>query len=240
MKAIILAAGIGSRLHPLTETTPKSLLPVGEKPMLMRSLQSLQDLNIKDILIITGYREDDIKNFVKENFPDLNVQFITNEKYDVTNTGYSLLLAKDFAKDSDFVKFDADVVFEKEILERLLNVKTSALCIDSNINLEAEEVKVITDGKGGVIAVGKKIPPHQAHGESIGIEKITSEAGEKLFTILEELMTNPENHQDYYDDSYTTLVDMGVEFAANDITGLKWVEIDNHNDYALANSVFGS
>lgn len=238
MKAIILAAGVGSRMRPLTDTTPKSLLPVADKPILQRALENLQDVGITDILVVTGYQEETIKKFVTANFPSLKVQFKTNTQYDTTNTGFSLLLAKDFAGGDDFIKFDADVVFEKNILEKLIDSSVSALCIDRNINLEAEEVKVTTDASGNVLQVGKTLNPHTAQGESIGIEKLTSDAGNKLFSILGELMKDTAHYQDYYDDSYTTLVKEGVPFKAVDITGLKWVEIDNHQDYEKANNLF--
>jgi choline kinase len=238
MKAIILAAGVGSRLRPLTNTKPKSLIPVAGKPILQRILESLEDVGIPDILIITGYEEKQLKTFVKKMFPHLSVQFITNKKYESTNTGYSLLLARDFINSDDFIKFDADVVFEKAILEKLINSSSSALCIDKNIHLEAEEVKVTTDKKANVLSVGKKIDGQTAQGESIGIEKLTKEAGEELFSILDNLMKNPKHYQDYYDDSYTTLVKKGLHFIAVDVTGNKWVEIDTLQDYKHANLLF--
>ncbi|MEK7098545.1 MAG: phosphocholine cytidylyltransferase family protein [Patescibacteria group bacterium] len=238
MKAIILAAGIGSRLRPLTETSHKSLLPVAEKTMLERMLENIAKNGIRDVAIVTGYRENDIRDFA-QTYPGLAVSFIHNDQYLNTNTGYSLLLTKEFAAGDDFVKFDADVVFEPEVLEKLLtSPHATCLCIDKNIHLDKEEVKVIADGTDAVIAVGKKLDPHKSRGESIGIEKIGAEAGIVLFEELERLMQDPANHQEYYDDSYTTLVEKGIPFHAVDITGMKWVETDTHDDYARAQVLF--
>lgn len=239
MKAIILAAGVGSRIRPLTDNTPKSLLMVGGKPILERMISHIESVGIKEILIITGYLEDQIKNFVAEKFPHLDIEFIRNDKYSSTNTGYSLMLAKDFVNGDDFVKFDADVVFEKEVLARLINhPHSTCLSIDKNIHLEKEEVKVICDENNKVLKVGKKLDPKLSKGESIGIEKISKEAGALLFDILTEMMKDEKNHNEYYDDSYTTLVEKGIPFHAVDITGLKWVEIDTHEDYQHANTLF--
>lgn len=240
MKGIILAAGIGSRIRPLTNKTHKSMLKIGDKTILERMVGSLMHLGIKDVAIITGYLEDQIKQFVSKEFPSTNVTYIKNEKYLDTNTGYSLLLAKEFVGEDDFVKFDADVIFETAILERLINSDyPSALCIDKNIRLAQEEVKAETDHNNKVKKVGKKLDPAKAAGESIGIEKINKHAGKVLFEELEELMKSIENHQRYYDDSYTTLVEKGVPFYAVDITDLKWVEIDTHDDYHRAHELFG-
>lgn len=238
MKAVILAAGIGSRIRPLTDNTHKSLLEVAGKSILGRMLDNILASGIIEVVVITGYREEEVCNFITSQYPQLRVQFKKNEKYLETNTGYSLLLTREFVEGDDFVKFDADVVFEKAVLEKLLAAKNSALCIDRNIHLEAEEVKVITDEAGKVLQVGKKLDPHKANGESIGIEKITKDAGKVLFKELAFLMKDQKNWQEYYDDSYTTLVEKGVPFEAVDITGLKWVEIDTHEDYARAQTIF--
>lgn len=238
MKAIILAAGIGSRLRPLTETSHKSLLPVAGKTILARMLENIAACGIRDVAIVMGYRAEDIMNFA-QNFPELSILFINNERYLETNTGYSLLLTKEFVGGDDFVKFDADVVFEPAVLKKLLDSQhATCLCIDKNIHLDKEEVKVIVDDDDTVKAVGKKLAPEKSRGESIGIEKISTQAGKVLFDELDRLMQNAANLQEYYDDSYTTLVERGIHFHAVDITGLKWVEIDTHDDYLRAQEIF--
>jgi len=239
MKAILLAAGVGSRIRPLTNDKPKSLIDVNGKSILQRMLENVEDVGIKDVIVITGYREEQLKDFINQNFPNLNVTFKKNEIYEQTNTGYSLLLTKELVGEDDFIKFDADVVFEQEVLRKLIKSPyETALCIDRNINLEAEEVKVITGSDGKVLEVGKKLDPHKSSGESIGIEKISKTAAKLLFAELDSLMQDKANWQEYYDDSYTTLVNQGVPFAAVDITGLKWVEIDTHEDYKKALEMF--
>ncbi len=239
MKAVILAAGVGSRVRPLTDNKPKSLLPINGKTILERMIENISSAGIRDIIIVTGYLEDQIKKFALENFPNLNINFVRNDKYLETNTAYSLLLARPFIGESEFIKFDADVVFEKEVLKRLIDSKYStALCIDKNIHLDKEEVKVITDSQDMVEEVGKKLDPHKSKGESIGIEKIGTNASKLLFEQLKTLLKDKKNWNEYYDDSYTTLVEKGVTFGAVDITGLKWVEIDTHQDYEDALKIF--
>ena len=241
MKAIILAAGVGSRLRPLTDNSPKSLLTVGDKKILERMIENLLSVDVKEIAIVTGYLHEKVEAFVAERFPELSVTFIHNDKYLDTNTGYSLLLTREFAKDDSFVKFDADVVFDREILEKLLTSSyETSLCIDRNINLAAEEVKVKVDDNNRVLRAHKTVPPEEAIGESIGIEKISADCAKQLYAELEEMMQDPANHQEYYEGAYERLIDTGVPFYATDITGLKWVEIDNHDDFQLAQEYFGS
>lgn len=239
MKAIILAAGVGSRIRPLTVNTPKSLLKVAGKTILGRMLENIQKVGIKEVIVVTGYLEYQVKEFINQDFPNLKVTFISNQDYQTTNTGYSLLLTKEIVDGNDFIKFDADVVFEEKVLRKLVESPyQNCLCIDHNIDLAAEEVKVQTDEEDKVIKVGKGVNPKIAAGESIGIEKISKEGAKVLFATLEDVLKDPANNQRYYDDSYTTMVEKGIPFYAIDITGLKWVEIDTPEDYKQAEELF--
>ena len=238
MKAIILAAGIGSRISPLTDNCPKSLLKIYDKTILEMMISHIQDCHINDIVFVTGYLEEQIKEYVNINFPDLKAYFVTNEKYAETNTGFSLLLAKDFVENSDFIKFDADVVFDKEILKKLIEYPyENALCIDKNIHLDAEEIKVIIDDKNKILKASKTVDSQKAIGESIGIEKIGKNTAKLLFQELEEVMKDKKNHQEYYEVAYERLIEKGESFHALDITGLVWVEIDTKEDFELAKNI---
>lgn len=239
MKAIILAAGVGSRIRPLTDNCPKSLLRVDGKTILEMMISHLQDCGINEVVFVLGYLQDQIKEFVKTNFPDLKAHFVTNERYTETNTGYSLMLAKDLIKDSTFIKFDADVVFDKEILKKLIECEhANCLCIDKDINLDAEEIKVIVEDQNRVIKTSKTVDPKDAVGESIGIEKINGETASILFAELELMMKDGRNHQEYYEGAYERLIEKKVPFYALDISGLKWTEIDTKEDFITAERIF--
>ena len=239
MKAIILAAGVGSRIKPLTDNCPKSLLKVGGNTILEMMVSHIQDCGINDIIFVVGYLKEQIKDYINTKFPDLNAIFVTNDKYAETNTGYSLMLAKDLIQDSGFIKFDADVVFDKEILKKLIESEhENRLCIDKNINLDGEEIKVIIDNQHRIVKANKTVHPKDAVGESIGIEKISKDTATLLFKELELMMRDKKNHQEYYEAAYERLIEKNVPFHALDISGLRWVEIDTHEDFTLAVKIF--
>lgn len=239
IKAIILAAGVGSRIRPLTDNCPKSLLKVGGKTILEMMISHIRKCGITEVVFVLGYLEDHIKDFVNSNFPDLTVHFITNEQYEVTNTGYSLMLTEEFVKDSTFIKFDADVVFDIEILKNLIaSEHETCLCVDKNINLDAEEIKIIVDENNHVIKASKTVNPADAVGESIGIEKISRDTAKLLFAELKEMMKDKAHHQEYYEAGYERLIEKNVVFNVLDITGLKWTEIDTVEDFATAERIF--
>jgi len=146
--------------------------------------------------------------------------------------GYSI-------KGASFVKFDADVVFDKEILKKLIECEyPNCLCIDKNINLDAEEIKVIIDDQNRVLKASKIVNPKDAVGESIGIEKIDGETAMLLFAELKIMMENEQNHQEYYEAAYERLIEKNVPFHALDISGLKWTEIDTKEDFIMAEKIF--
>lgn len=239
MKAIILAAGVGSRIRPLTDNCPKCLLKVDGKTILEMMISHLQGCGINEVVFVLGYLQEQIKGFVKTNFPDLKAHFVTNVRYAETNTGFSLMLTREYIKESNFIKFDADVVFDKEILKKLIECEyVNCLCIDKNINLDAEEIKVVIEDENRVIKASKTVNPKDAVGESIGIEKISSETAKLLFAELEKMMEDEKNHQEYYESAYERLIEKSVPFHALDISGLKWTEIDTKEDFIIAERIF--
>jgi len=239
MKAIILAAGVGSRIRPLTDHCPKSLLKIGGTTILERMLSHIQDCGINEVIFVLGYLQEQIKDTVRTKFPDLVVHFVSNDRYAETNTGFSLMLCKDFIGESAFIKFDADVVFDKKILLNLIESEyETCLCVDKNINLDAEEIKVIIEDRNRVLKASKTVNPKDAMGESIGIEKISSGTAKLLFLELESMMADEANHQEYYEGAYERLIEKNVPFHALDISGLKWTEIDTKEDFATAELIF--
>jgi choline kinase len=136
-------------------------------------LSHIRACGISDVIFVLGYLQDRIEEYVHENFPKLDFQFIRNSRYKETNTGFSLMLCKDFIKDSAFVKFGADVVFDRVILKNLVvSEYENCLCIDKNINLDAEEIKVIMEGDNKIVRASKTVDLNHAIGASVGMEKI--------------------------------------------------------------------
>lgn len=239
--AVILAAGIGSRLAPLSDDCPKSLLKVGGSLILERMIRNCLSCGISQFVLVLGHRAEQIRQFVDKTFRGIRVTYVMNDRYRDTNTGYSLMLASSAVGAAEFVKFDADVVFDVNILRSLVDSdRPDVLCIDRNIALEDEEVKVVVDDQMHVLEIGKSVDPGAAIGESIGIEKISAKTGPLLFAELAEMMESPANAQHYYEAAYERLLAKGTVFHALDITGSNWTEIDTPADFDAANAMFGT
>lgn len=241
MKAIILAAGLGSRIKPMTDSCPKCLLHIGDTTILERMIFNIQACGINEIIFVLGYCQEQIKKTIQLKFPKLNYQYIINKRYNETNTAFSLMLAKNLIKGSSFIKFDADIVFEKTILEKLIACDDENwLCLDKKIHLDTEEVKVILDQKNKVLKISKSEDPKASSGESIGIEKINKATAKILFSELETMMKDKRNLQNYYESAYSRLIEKNIYFSALDISQLKWIEIDTKTDFTRAERIFGN
>ena len=118
MRAILLAAGMGTRLRPLTLTTPKSLVEVNGKPMLERQIEFLREIDIDEIIVVTGYLNEKFK-YLREKY---GVKLIHNDKFDIYNNIYTMYLVREYLGDSYVI--DADVYLHRNFLEKDIEKST--------------------------------------------------------------------------------------------------------------------
>jgi choline kinase len=236
MKSIILAAGISARLRPLTNNTPKCLLKIGGKTILERTLDNLIAYNLNDVIIVTGYLENQIKDFVKLYYPKLKVTYIFNDKYDVTNNIYSLWMTKELVKNNDMLLMDSDILFDKKILDLLLNSQYSnCLALRSDHKLSDEEIKVRLNSDKSIAEISKTVDLRYAIGESIGIEKFDAKFTNKLFEILDRKILLENKVKIFYEAAFQEAINSGEKIYAVDIGSLKCIELDFAEDMAKAN-----
>ena len=175
MKAVILAAGVARRLYPLTYDIPKCLIEVGNKPILDRQLEALQSSGITDIIMVVGYYREAIVNHVRTNFPGMNFEFVINHHYFETNTAYSLRLCNESIDGGPFVLMNADVLYPKEVLSRVINSDHDTVLAVEIKPCGREEVKVIEGDDNRLVAIGKELIEDNSLGEFIGVAKFSAE-----------------------------------------------------------------
>lgn len=117
MKAIILSAGEGTRMRPLTLTKPKTMLPVAGKPIIQYNIEALRECGIKDILIIVGYKEEIVKNYFKDGSEfGVNIQYATQSKLE--GTANAISYGKDFIEDS-LIILNGDIILDEDIIQEI-------------------------------------------------------------------------------------------------------------------------
>lgn len=143
MKAVILAAGRGTRMPEITKDIPKALVPVCGVPVLERILDSLLAINIRDVVITTGHFAEKIEEFVHSNkkYADLAVTYVFNPKFADTNYIYSMWIARDVLTDDDILLFHGDMVYDQHILEGIAASPVSAACIRKGGELPEKDFK---------------------------------------------------------------------------------------------------
>ena len=153
MKALILNSGIGKRLRPLTDDKPKALIEIEGKPLLGHQLDNLIECSIRDIIITTGPFEDKIKRYVREKYPDINVSYVNNPKYNTTNYAYSMWLTKKLI-DEDIILIHGDLLFDKELLDKLINENyTNCVLVNRKIRAPEKDFKAVIENNR-VIKIG--------------------------------------------------------------------------------------
>jgi choline kinase len=233
MRAIILAAGIGARLRPLTDAIPKCLLPVGEIPLLQRTIGALLDHGVSGLSVVTGYRADQVRGFVERQFPGVPVLYPHNPLYASTNNIASLWCAR--GVEEEFLLLDSDIYFDPGVLGHLLaSADGSALLLRSKGEIGEEEIKVELDGAGYVKRIGKELPASSAAGESIGIERFLPDEGRLLFRSVEELVAGQGRTDLFYEAAFQRAIDRGMAMKSVDVGNLACLEIDTPDDLLRA------
>jgi len=245
MKAIILAAGMASRLRPLTNDTPKCLLKVGERSLLQRSIDALVGNGVNEFVFVTGYLHEMIEDFVGKQYPELKCTFIYNDVYESTNNIFSLWLARPEAENEDILLLDSDLLYDPQIVGRVLAADADNVLTLIKHPLGEEEMKVVTDANGSILEISKTCNPVDAAGESLGIEKMGKSYTSALYKELDIMMnaeryiTNAEgktiDQRDiFYERAFERLIPQGHTYQVLDVTDLFSCELDTVEDFNTA------
>jgi choline kinase len=229
MKAIILAAGKGTRLNGV-ELKPKCLFEVGGETLLARQIATLRELHVDDIVIVLGFEAERIRSLYEH-----TASFVTNTRFDETSSMYSLWLAREHLLDG-FVVLNCDVLFHPQLLTRLLSSPfKDALLIDlvdkDNNHLGDEEMKVKLSN-GLVIDIRKDMDPAEADGENVGIVKFSADGARRLIEEMDALISRGQ----LKDWAPRAFREFATRFPLHAISteDYPWIEIDFPEDYRRA------
>lgn len=235
MKAVILAAGMGNRMGKLTEDKPKTLVSIRGKPIIFYILENLSKHRIKNVIMVTGFKEEKIKKAVCNGSRwNLNIEYVHNERYDVTNNIYSIFLVKEYVKE-DFLIINSDVFFHERILKKIVENRKEKgifLMVDVDKELGEEEMKVVIEG-GLIKDISKDIPPKIADGEYIGIARIDAEFNRTFFRCVEEVLREKGSGV-FYEEAFKKFIEKENNLRYRTTSGYAWIEIDTPEDLIKA------
>jgi len=231
MRAIILAAGVGWRLKPHTETTPKCLMEIGGKSLLRRYLETFAALGLPEAVLVVGHLKEQVMAEAARGPAEVEARFVVNEQFTRGNI-LSLWHAR-HEFDDDILIMDGDVLFPRELLARVIAFPdVNAIAVDERFQDTGEEQKVVCED-GWVVEVTKKISGDpRVRGEAVGILRLSADAAEVLRGILEEFIETGKDSLEY-EDAFRELA-AEVPIGVVEIGDLPWIEIDFEEDLARA------
>ena len=233
-KAVIVAAGLSSRLYPLTLNEPKGLLKVGKLGLLERSINILKKSGITDIAIVVGFKQKKIIESL-----DKGLTYIKNPFFAQCNNMGSLWFAKDFVKNEPFIYLHGDIIYNEEIFIKSLghfnnNFNDMELLVDFG-ETDEEAMKVKVSDSNYLIESSKQISSADSKGEWTGIAFIRS--SKEVFNCIEDVIFN--DGLNYYDTfGFSKMASSGSKIYCYDTNNAPWVEIDFIDDYKKAKEMF--
>ena len=229
MKGVILAAGDGGRLHPLTLECPKVLLPIQGRPLISYPLEAMVEAGITDIAVVVGHWADLVTDKVAQMAPaGARLSFILNPEYEGGNA-ISVRAAGAFVGDDNFVLCMGDHVIERPVVARLLEGDPLApmLAVDSAPTLKSQvndATRVATDRQGYIQRIGKELTRWNA--VDIGVFLLSG----TLFEVVDLLRKDHGSHVEM-NQVVQYLADHNPPFTTRDINGLFWTDVDTLEDY---------
>ena len=245
MKAIILAAGMGSRLKALTKDNPKCMVKVNGETLIERVLSQLDKCNLEEIILVLGYKKEVLKEYINNLKIKTKVSYIDNDIYDKTNNIYSLYMAKEEMLKNDILLLESDLIFDDSILKNLTADSNKNMAVIASYEPWMDGTCVKLDSENNIIdfVTSKKFDFNNTKDlyKTVNIYKFSKEFNKCYIKFLEAyLSSNGENQ--YYETVLETMINVLPNklkgFVLND--NQKWYEIDDKQDLDNAESIFSS
>ncbi len=227
VRVIILAAGQGKRLLPLTSDVPKALLDIGGKTLIERQIEAFAANGLKDFVVVTGYAAEKMEQALDVIGAKLNVTIITvfNPFFGVADNLASCWLLR-YHMERDFIQVNGDNVFQGDLVARLLEPATHAISVAINRKdtFDADDMKVMLDG-ARLTEVGKNLPLDTVDAEAIGFYIFRGDGVAHYVEELETAMRDPQGLKRWFPSAIGSLAKR-VPIGVVETTGLRWSEVD--------------
>lgn len=229
-KAIILSAGQGKRLSPLTDTRPKCLVELSGRTVLHWQLRHLREAGITEAVVVTGFAADTVEAEIASlDLPGMTVRTLFNPFYGLTDNLATCWLARG-EMTGDFLLLNGDTLFEPAIAERLIAAPSAPITVTIDRKAggyDADDMKVLTDGDA-LRAIGKTIEAYDA--ESIGFLRFNAEGAVRFTRVIEQIMRTPEGLKRWYLSVINQIAQSHDVVRVQSIEGLQWAEMDFPED----------
>lgn len=243
MQAIILAAGMGRRLGELTNGNTKCMLEVNGVRLIHRVLDSLHETGIRRVVLVVGYKAENVKELIGDKYKDMEIIYVDNEVYNKTNNIYSLFLAREYLTADDTILLESDLIFEGSLLNKLIEHPYPNLALVDKYESWMDGTVVTLDSDNNIVeflAKDKfKYSDISSYYKTVNIYKFSREFSRTHYVPFLEAYCHALGNNEYYEQvlKVITMLD-DSPLKALPLSGEKWYEIDDIQDLDIASSIF--
>ena len=243
MQAIILAAGMGKRLGELTKNNTKCMLEVNGVSLIDRVLTQLSDLTLSRVIIVIGYKGENLRNYIGNEYKGLKIEYIDNPIYDKTNNIYSLSLAKKELQEDDTLLIESDLIFDDALFPMIVNNSYPNLALVAKYESWMDGTMVCIDGDYNIVNfVPKEAFRYEnvdAYYKTVNIYKFSREFSTNEYVPFLEAYSRVMGNNEYYEQVLRVLTLLNsCTLKALPIQNEKWYEIDDVQDLDIAETLF--
>ena len=229
MKTVILSAGQGKRLLPLTQDRPKCTIPIHGRSILEWQINELIKFGISPIHVVIGFGAATVEQVIANHSSSHAIHTLYNPFYALADNLISCWTARN-EMTNDFILLNGDTVFESAVLERLLQAPHAPITLvtDEKLHYDADDMKVIVKNTQ-LVRIGKTLPLEMVNGEAIGMIRFQGNGPQLFCAAIERRVRQPESLKQWYLSLIDELAQQG-HASTMSIKGLTWAEIDNPAD----------
>ena len=243
MQVVILAAGMGKRLGKFTRNNTKCMIQVNGTTLIERALTQFSALDLKKVIMVVGYKGDELRNFIGDSYNGLSIEYITNPIYDITNNIYSLFLAKDHLQQDDTLLIESDLIFEDQVLEKILSDPYPNIALVAKYESWMDGTVVTLDNDNNILNFVTKKAFNFDHKDSyyktVNIYKFSKDFSITHYVPFLNAYINSLGKNEYYEQVLRVIALLDKpDLKALPLSTEKWYEIDDIQDLNNAESIF--
>ncbi|MBR1576415.1 MAG: aminotransferase class I/II-fold pyridoxal phosphate-dependent enzyme [Bacteroidales bacterium] len=243
MQAIILAAGMGKRLGEKTRDNTKCMLEVNGIRLIDRALESLHEAGISRVILVVGYKGENVREYIGDQFKGMPVVYVNNDVYDKTNNIYSLFLARDFMCEEDSLLLESDIIFEPRVLQRILDDPYPNLALVDKYESWMDGTVVTLDDerriKRFIDKSGFRYDEIKSYFKTVNIYKFSKEFSSRYYVPFLKAYSTALGDNEYYEQVLRVILHLhDAPIRALPLEGETWYEIDDVQDLDIAEGMF--
>ena len=245
MQGLMLAAGMGKRLGKYTKGNTKCMLNVAGKTLIERAVDALKNVGINRLVMVVGYKSENLKKFINENIKDMEIVFIDNPDYDKSNNIYSLYLAKEWLEKDDTIMLESDLIYENKMIEELVKDKNKNVALVAKYEQWMDGTVVTLDDKNRITSFVEKkdfkFDRTDEYYKTVNIYKLSKEFSKNEYIPFLEAYMKAYGLNEYYELALKAIAHLSrSDLKALPIKNIKWYEIDDAQDYDIVNCLFAN